>query len=40
VPETRADVSDLRRAVGFSPATPLKDGVGRFVEWYKEFHGA
>jgi UDP-glucuronate 4-epimerase len=40
VPETRADVSDLRRAVGFSPATSLRDGVGRFVEWYQAFHGA
>ena len=38
--ETRADVSDLRRDVGFAPATSLKDGIGRFVEWYREYHGA
>ncbi|WP_258596976.1 NAD-dependent epimerase/dehydratase family protein [Mesorhizobium sp. AR07] len=37
--ETRADVSDLRRAVGFAPATALEDGVHRFVEWYRDFHG-
>jgi len=37
--ETRADVSDLRRAVGFAPATALEDGVQRFVEWYRDFHG-
>lgn len=37
--ETRADVSDLRQAVGFAPATPLEDGVRRFVEWYRDFHG-
>lgn len=37
--ETRADVSDLRKAVGFAPATPLEDGVQRFVEWYRDFHG-
>jgi UDP-glucuronate 4-epimerase len=36
--ETRADVSDLRRAVGFAPATALEDGVQRFVEWYRDFH--
>jgi len=36
--ETRADVSDLRRDVGFAPSTSLKDGVDRFVQWYKEYH--
>ena len=38
--ETRADVTDLRRDVGFAPATSLKDGIGRFVEWYREYHRA
>jgi UDP-glucuronate 4-epimerase len=38
--ETRADVSDLRRDVGFKPDTPLRDGVRRFVDWYRGFHGA
>jgi UDP-glucuronate 4-epimerase len=37
--ETRADVADLRRDVGFSPATPLAEGVKRFVEWYRGYHG-
>ncbi|SCY48737.1 NAD-dependent epimerase [Microvirga guangxiensis] len=37
--ETRADVTDLRRDVGFAPSTSLKDGVGRFVAWYREYHG-
>lgn len=36
--KTRADVGDLRRAVGFSPATALEDGVQYFVEWYRDFH--
>ncbi|MBZ9673821.1 NAD-dependent epimerase [Mesorhizobium sp. B3-2-1] len=36
--ETRADVSDLRRAVGFAPSTTLVDGVSHFVKWYREFH--
>jgi UDP-glucuronate 4-epimerase len=38
--ETRADVTDLRRDVGFAPSTSLEDGVKRFVRWYKEYHGA
>jgi UDP-glucuronate 4-epimerase len=38
--ETRADVSDLRRDIGFAPATPLADGVARFVAWYRAYHGA
>ena len=37
--ETRADVTDLRRDVGFAPRTPLAEGVARFVAWYRGFHG-
>jgi UDP-glucuronate 4-epimerase len=40
VPATYADVDDLSRDVGFSPATPIEEGVRRFVEWYREFYGA
>lgn len=38
--ETRADVSDLRRDVGFAPSTSLEEGVRRFVAWYRDYHGA
>jgi UDP-glucuronate 4-epimerase len=38
--ETRADVTDLRRDVGFAPATSLAEGVRRFVDWYRGYHGA
>lgn len=34
VPDTFADVSALERAVGYRPATPVREGVRRFVEWY------
>jgi UDP-glucuronate 4-epimerase len=34
--ETFADVDDLRRDFGFVPATPLKEGIAKFVEWYLE----
>lgn len=36
--ETRADITDLRKAVGFSPATPLEQGVEQFVAWYRTYH--
>jgi len=35
VPATFADVADLEAAVGFRPATPLREGLGRFVAWYR-----
>jgi UDP-glucuronate 4-epimerase len=35
---TYADTDDLRQAVGFSPSTPLKEGVGKFVEWFRRYH--
>jgi UDP-glucuronate 4-epimerase len=39
VPATFADVDDLMRAVGFKPSTPIADGIGRFIDWYRSFHG-
>jgi UDP-glucuronate 4-epimerase len=36
---TFADVSDLAIAVDFAPRTPLDVGIGRFVEWYRDFYG-
>jgi UDP-glucuronate 4-epimerase len=37
VPETYADMSDLERAVGFRPAMSIADGIGRFVDWFRDF---
>lgn len=39
VPATYADVDDLMRDVGFRPATPIEEGLARFVEWYGDFYG-
>ena len=36
---TSAATDDLAAAVGFRPATPLKEGIKRFVAWYREFNG-
>jgi UDP-glucuronate 4-epimerase len=40
VPDTYADVEALRRDTGYSPSTPIEEGVARFVAWYREFYGA
>ncbi len=37
---TCADVDDLIADVGFSPSTPLAEGVARFVTWYRDYYGA
>jgi UDP-glucuronate 4-epimerase len=39
VPKTFANVDDLVADVGFKPATSIEEGVGRFVEWYRAYHG-
>ncbi len=38
VPVTFADTSALEADMGFKPATPLREGLRRFAEWYKEFY--
>jgi UDP-glucuronate 4-epimerase len=40
VPETFADIDDLARDVGFRPATPIEEGIARFVAWYRGYHGS
>ncbi|MBX3451915.1 MAG: NAD-dependent epimerase [Planctomycetaceae bacterium] len=40
VPATYADVDDLTRDTGFRPETSIEDGVRRFVDWYRGYHGA
>ena len=39
VPVTYADTSPLERDFGFRPNTPLRTGLRRFAEWYREFYG-
>lgn len=39
VPATYADVSDLVEDLGYQPATPIQEGIDRFVEWYAQFFG-
>ena len=39
VPNTYADVEDLVNAVSFRPATSIKEGIGRFIDSYKQYYG-
>ena len=39
VPATAADTAALEAWTGFKPNTPVSEGVGRFVAWYREFYG-
>lgn len=39
VPATYADIEASRRDLGFEPRVPIDEGIPRFVEWYREFHG-
>jgi UDP-glucuronate 4-epimerase len=36
---TCADTHDLRQAIGWTPATPLRTGIAHFVDWFQR-HGA
>lgn len=35
---TYADIDELEKDFGFKPSTDLKDGLRKFVEWYKAFY--
>ena len=39
VKDTFADISAIERDHGFHPNTTIDEGVPRFVEWYREYHG-
>jgi len=39
VRDTYADISAIERDLGFRPTTSIDEGVPRFVEWYRAYHG-
>ena len=39
VPATAAYTTALAAWVGFRPSTPIKEGIGRFAAWFRDFHG-
>ncbi len=40
VEETFADVRAIAELTGFAPRTKLAEGIPRFVDWFRAFHGA
>ena len=39
VPATWADASLLQRLTGYRPQTDFRDGIARFVTWFREYYG-
>ena len=39
VRETFADISAIERDLGFHPTTSIAEGVPRFVDWFRAYHG-
>jgi UDP-glucuronate 4-epimerase len=40
VPATWADAELLKSLTGYAPKTSVRDGVGKFVEWYRDYYSA
>jgi len=38
VPDTYADVDDLVREFGYKPSMSVKEGIGNFERWYRDYH--
>lgn len=38
VKETAANIEPLKQELGYQPKTPVKTGVQKFVDWYKEYY--
>ena len=39
VPATWADATLLQRLTGYQPQTNIREGIARFVEWFREYYG-
>ncbi len=39
VPATWADASLLQRLTGYRPQTDFRDGIARFVKWFRDYYG-
>ena len=39
VRDTFADISAIQRDLGFAPTTTIAEGIPKFVDWYRTYHG-
>jgi UDP-glucuronate 4-epimerase len=37
--ETCADLTRIRKEIGFEPKVPLEEGLRRFVDWFRGYYG-
>tara|TARA_A100001015_G_scaffold6008_1_gene7595 strand:- start:1838 stop:2041 length:204 start_codon:yes stop_codon:yes gene_type:complete len=37
VPDTYANVENLKREFNYKPSTSVVDGVSKFIQWYKKY---
>ena len=38
VPATFADISESTKDLKFAPKTKIKEGIPRFIEWFKKYY--
>ena len=38
MPLTAADITKARTILGYSPKTTIREGISKFVDWYREYH--
>lgn len=38
VPKTWADTSELKKDFGYSPFTPVQEGIDKFIDWFTEYY--
>jgi UDP-glucuronate 4-epimerase len=38
LPETYADINDLKKVIQYKPNTNIQDGIDKFVMWYKNYY--
>jgi UDP-glucuronate 4-epimerase len=39
VPSTYADITALEKELGYKPKVDVKEGIEKFIKWYREFYG-
>ena len=39
VEKTYADIDAIQRGIGYQPTTSIEQGIPRFVDWYRGYHG-
>jgi len=40
VPATFANIDHIRKDTGFEPRTSITEGIGRFIDWYRDYYSA